>query len=55
MPILRARAPAKINLTLQIVGRRADGWHELQSLVAFAGAADYLTFAPGHALALSID
>ena len=41
------RAPAKINLTLHIEGRRDDGYHELQSLVAFAGAADYLTFEPG--------
>jgi len=55
MQILGARAPAKINLTLQIVGRRADGWHELVSLVAFAGAADRLTFAPGPRLELSVD
>jgi len=55
MHILGARAPAKINLTLQIVGRRADGWHELQSLVAFAGAADYLTLAPGHTLSLCVE
>lgn len=29
-------APAKINLTLEILGRRSDGYHELRSLVAFA-------------------
>lgn len=29
-------APAKINLTLEILGRRLDGYHELRSLVAFA-------------------
>ena len=50
-----ARAPAKINLTLQIVGRRADGWHELQSLVAFAGVADHLTLVPDHPFALATD
>lgn len=33
-------APAKINLTLEILGRRPDGYHELQSLVAFASVAD---------------
>ena len=34
---------AKINLTLRVLGRRADGYHELESLVAFAGLADTLT------------
>jgi 4-diphosphocytidyl-2-C-methyl-D-erythritol kinase len=52
---LAARAPAKINLTLHIEGRRPDGYHELQSLVAFAGAGDYLTFAPDGAFALTLD
>jgi 4-diphosphocytidyl-2-C-methyl-D-erythritol kinase len=37
------KAPAKINLTLRILGRRADGYHELESLVAFADVADTLT------------
>src|SRR5215467_8258995 len=36
-------APAKINLTLRVVGRRADGFHELESLVAFAPFGDRLT------------
>ena len=34
------KAPAKINLTLRVLGRRADGYHELESLVAFADLAD---------------
>ncbi|MBS0252314.1 MAG: 4-(cytidine 5'-diphospho)-2-C-methyl-D-erythritol kinase [Proteobacteria bacterium] len=29
-------APAKINLTLEVLGRRSDGYHELRSFVAFA-------------------
>ena len=33
-------APAKINLTLEILGRRPDGYHELESLIAFASIAD---------------
>lgn len=37
---------AKINLTLQVTGRRDDGYHELNSLVAFAGVGDRLRFAP---------
>jgi 4-diphosphocytidyl-2-C-methyl-D-erythritol kinase len=43
MPVITERAPAKINLTLEIRGRRADGYHELLSLVAFAGVADTVT------------
>lgn len=51
---LAARAPAKINLTLHVLGRRADGYHELQSLVAFAGVCDHLTLTPGDTLSLSV-
>lgn len=44
--VLRARAPAKINLSLAVHGRRADGYHELTSLVAFAGVGDSLSLMP---------
>jgi 4-diphosphocytidyl-2-C-methyl-D-erythritol kinase len=47
-------APAKVNLTLRVLGRRADGYHEIESLVAFAGIGDRLSFAPGGALALNV-
>lgn len=40
-------ARAKINLTLTIAGRRADGFHELISLVAFADIGDRLSIAIG--------
>lgn len=48
------RAPAKLNLTLRVVGRRADGYHELESLVAFAGLCDWLGFEPGEDLSLEV-
>ncbi|MGI9475838.1 MAG: 4-(cytidine 5'-diphospho)-2-C-methyl-D-erythritol kinase [Hyphomicrobiaceae bacterium] len=49
MPI-REFAAAKINLTLEVLGRRSDGYHELISFVAFArDVGDWLTLAPGPA------
>src|SRR6202041_363502 len=48
------RAPAKLNLTLRVVGRRADGHHELESLVAFAGLCDWIGFDPGVDLMLEV-
>src|SRR5438445_186114 len=47
-------APAKINLTLEIRGRRGDGYHELQSLVVFARVGDRLRLVPGKTLALDL-
>jgi 4-diphosphocytidyl-2-C-methyl-D-erythritol kinase len=52
---LRTRAPAKINLTLHVLGRRPDGYHALESLVAFAGTGDTLTLDPGPALRLTVE
>ena len=40
-------APAKINLSLEVLGKRTDGYHEIASLVAFADAGDVLTLRPG--------
>ncbi|GJD50278.1 4-diphosphocytidyl-2-C-methyl-D-erythritol kinase [Methylobacterium crusticola] len=55
MTALATRAPAKINLTLHVLGRRAgDGYHALESLVAFAGVGDALTLEPGPALDLAV-
>ena len=45
---------AKVNLTLRVVGRRTDGYHELESVVAFADCADRLSLAPGAALDLTM-
>ncbi|MEZ0167707.1 4-(cytidine 5'-diphospho)-2-C-methyl-D-erythritol kinase [Microvirga sp. TS319] len=51
---LADHAPAKINLTLHVLGRRADGYHELESLVAFAGVGDDLRLVPGPHLSLRV-
>jgi 4-diphosphocytidyl-2-C-methyl-D-erythritol kinase len=48
------RAPAKVNLTLRVVGRRLDGYHDLESLVAFGGLCDWLAFEPGDDLSLDV-
>ncbi len=55
MEKLVARAPAKINLTLRITARRPDGFHDLVSLVAFAGAGDLLTLEPDAPLAIALE
>ncbi len=47
-------APAKVNLTLRVLGRRVDGYHEIESLVAFADVGDRLSFSPGDELALTV-
>jgi 4-diphosphocytidyl-2-C-methyl-D-erythritol kinase len=53
LPLVES-APAKVNLTLRVIGRRADGYHELESLVAFADISDRLSLMPGAALALAV-
>lgn len=53
MPALIEEGRAKVNLTLRVVGRRADGYHDLESVVAFADCADRLTLEPGGELKLA--
>ncbi|MBM3636011.1 MAG: 4-(cytidine 5'-diphospho)-2-C-methyl-D-erythritol kinase [Alphaproteobacteria bacterium] len=50
----KAHARAKINLTLHILGRRDDGYHDLESLVTFAAFGDELTLVEGPQLALTL-
>ena len=52
---LRLTARAKINLYLHVVGRRADGYHLMDSLVCFAELGDELTIAPDARLSLALD
>jgi len=47
-------APAKVNLTLRVLKRRDDGYHELESLVVFADFGDRLSFARGGKLGLTV-
>jgi 4-diphosphocytidyl-2-C-methyl-D-erythritol kinase len=51
MPLVE-EGRAKVNLTLRVMGRRVDGYHDLESLVAFADCGDRLALAPGPELKL---
>jgi 4-diphosphocytidyl-2-C-methyl-D-erythritol kinase len=48
-------APAKINLALHVLGRRSDGYHDLDSVVAFASVGDALQLAMSDHTTLSVD
>ncbi len=48
-------APAKINLALHVTGRRADGYHLLDSIAVFADVGDCVEIAPGERLELTVD
>jgi 4-diphosphocytidyl-2-C-methyl-D-erythritol kinase len=52
--MLRVVAAAKLNLTLAVTGKRADGYHLLDSLVAFTDFGDGLTLEPAARLSLSV-
>jgi 4-diphosphocytidyl-2-C-methyl-D-erythritol kinase len=51
--MLTEEGRAKVNLTLRVVGRRVDGYHDLESVVAFADCADRLSLTPGPKLNLT--
>jgi 4-diphosphocytidyl-2-C-methyl-D-erythritol kinase len=53
MPV-DAFAPAKVNLYLHVTGRRADGYHLLDSLIAFADVGDRLTAESSGVLSLEV-
>jgi 4-diphosphocytidyl-2-C-methyl-D-erythritol kinase len=48
-------APAKINLTLRILRRRPDGYHDLESLVVFADSGDTLRLSPDAPVDVAVD
>lgn len=54
MTAVKAHAPAKINLTLHVTGRRSDGYHLLDSLVVFADFGDLITVRPATVSCLAV-
>lgn len=51
---LHIQAPAKLNLSLKIVGKRDDGYHELESVMTFVNMCDEITIKPSEKLCFSI-
>jgi len=53
--VVKAFAPAKVNLSLHVTGQRADGYHELDSLVMFADIGDRIEVALSDSPSLTVD
>lgn len=51
---LRLRAPAKINLALEVVGRRDDGYHDIATVMTTLSLADRVTLRPSSALSVEL-
>ena len=49
MKQIKIKCPAKINLTLEVVNRRADGFHNIKSVMQMISLYDYLTISVEHA------
>jgi 4-diphosphocytidyl-2-C-methyl-D-erythritol kinase len=45
--MLTIEAPAKINLTLEVLGKRPDGYHEIRSVIQTISLCDILSFSAG--------
>jgi 4-diphosphocytidyl-2-C-methyl-D-erythritol kinase len=50
--VITVKAPAKINLTLEVLGKRPDGYHEIKSLMQTIGLFDVLHFETAESLTL---
>lgn len=48
-------APAKLNLFLRVTGKRADGYHTLNTLISFTDLGDTLSLQPADSYTLSVD
>ncbi len=55
MASISLKAPAKLNLTLEVLGRRPDGYHEVRTVLQAIDLADHLTFGPADDLTLEVD
>ncbi len=53
--MLRLLAPAKVNLTFEVLGRRADGYHEVRTILQSLNLADELTFEESDNLTLTVE
>jgi 4-diphosphocytidyl-2-C-methyl-D-erythritol kinase len=51
---LRLMAPAKINLALEVVGRRDDGYHDIATVMTTLGLADRVTLRPAPTLEVTL-
>lgn len=52
---ITVHAPAKVNLSLEVLGRRADGYHELRTVFQAAGLFDALTVEDAPGLSLTVE
>lgn len=55
MEELKVRAPAKVNIALDVIGRRPDGYHLMQMINHSTNLADVLSFKPAEELTLTCD
>lgn len=53
--LVRCQAPAKINLYLHVLGRRSDGYHDLDSLIVFVDISDEIEVSPSNRLGLKLE
>lgn len=55
MKEIKVKAPAKINLTLEVLNRREDGYHDIRSIMQTINLYDYLTFSTEEAEGIQIE